>query len=70
MITQGYRLETEADFHNAILFGLIVSVTQDGEHLGSGLILSQSYHVVKTINNYYFKHVCKFTVCSMTQAGL
>ena len=35
MITHGYRLETEVDFHNAILFGLLVSVTQEGEHLGS-----------------------------------
>ena len=65
MITQGYRLETEVDFHNAILFRLLVSVTHEGEHLGSGLIHSQSYHVVKMINEYYFKYACEFTVCSM-----
>ncbi|MEX2460244.1 MAG: hypothetical protein WD469_02895 [Paenibacillaceae bacterium] len=66
MINHGYRLKTEADFHNAIIFGLIVSITQGGEHYGSGPILSQSYHVVQMIDSYFFKHTCEFTVCSTT----
>jgi hypothetical protein len=65
MFTHGYQLKTDADFHNAILFRIVVSVTQEGVHIGSGLILSQSYHVVKMIEAFYFKYSCDFTVCSI-----
>jgi hypothetical protein len=57
-------LETDADFHNAILFGIAVSITQDGEHMGSGHVLSQTYHVVKMTDGIYFKDACVFTVCA------
>jgi len=60
----GQILLTDADFHNAALFGIAISVTQDGEHMGSGHILSQSKHVVKMLDVYYFKDACVFTVCS------
>jgi hypothetical protein len=61
----GYLLKTDADFHNAILFHSLVSITQDGEHVGSGYILSQSRHCIETIDAYYFKSACEFKVCQL-----
>lgn len=64
-MTHGQILQASFDFDNAILNAVEVSVTQDGMHLGSGHIMSHSYHVVKMVNGYYFKDNCEFTVCSM-----
>jgi hypothetical protein len=63
-MVHGQRLKTEVDFHNANLFGIAVSVTKDGQHVGSGHIISQSKYVVKMIDGLYFKDDCIFTVCS------
>jgi hypothetical protein len=63
-MVHGQRLKTDADFHNAKLFGIAVSVTQDGHHVGSGHIVSQSKYVVKMIDGLFFKDDCVFTVCS------
>jgi hypothetical protein len=64
-MSHGQILKTAADFDNAILFQIVVSITQDGEHMGSGLILSQSHHCIETIDSYYFKDACEFRVCSL-----
>jgi hypothetical protein len=53
------------DFENAIKFQLEVSITQDGEHMGIGPILSQSHHCIETAEAYYFKDACEFMVCSL-----
>jgi hypothetical protein len=63
-MVHGQHLKSNADFDNAILFGLAVSVTEEGQHLGSGHITSYTYHVVKMENGYFFKDTCVFTVCS------
>jgi hypothetical protein len=63
-MVHGQLLKTEVDFHNAIIFGIAVSLTRDGQHLGSGHIISQSKYVVKMIDGIYFKDTCDFTVCS------
>lgn len=60
----GQILKKDADFYYAGLFGIAISVTQDGEHVGSGHIVSQTKHVLKMIDCYYFKDACVFTVCS------
>jgi hypothetical protein len=65
MFKHGYLLKTDADFHNAILFQSLVSITQDGEHVGSGYILSQSRHCIETIDANYFKCACEFKVCQL-----
>jgi hypothetical protein len=65
MFTHGYLLKTDADFHNAILFGIVVSVTHEGLQIGNGIILSQSYHVVRMKESFFFKYSCDFIVCSM-----
>jgi hypothetical protein len=64
MYNHGDHLKTNADFDNAILFGIAVSVTRDGLHAGSGYVMSHSYHVVKMVDQYFFKDTCVFTVCS------
>jgi hypothetical protein len=61
----GQLLTTDVDFENAIMFQLVVSITQDGEHMGSGQILSQSHHCIETADAYYFKAAYEFKVMSM-----
>jgi hypothetical protein len=67
MYTHGYQLMTDADFDNAIYFGLIVSVTHRGEHLGSGHLVAHSKNVVRTIHSEIFKYNSTFTVCLLTK---
>jgi azurin len=64
-MVHGQLLKTNADFDNAILFGIAVSVTEDGHLVGSGHVTSYTYHVVKMENGYFFKDTCVFTVCSV-----
>jgi hypothetical protein len=66
MYHHGYQLQSEADFDNAIFFGNVVSITLEGEHVGSGRILAQSRHVITTANANYYKKACEFTVCKLT----
>jgi hypothetical protein len=61
--TRGYRLETDADFDNAIYFGLIVSITQDDEHIGSGHLHFHNEEIVKLNEAGFFKRNCEFVVC-------
>jgi hypothetical protein len=63
MYKRGYRLLTDADFDNAIYFGLIVSITQDEEHIGSGLLNSHNEEIVKLNEAGFFKNNCEFIVC-------
>jgi hypothetical protein len=63
-MVQGQVLKSEADFHNAILFGVAVTVTQEDEPIGVGHILDQSMYTVKLADGRYFKDACVFTVCS------
>jgi hypothetical protein len=63
-MVHGQCLKSNADFDNAILLGLPVSVTQAGQHLGIGHVTSYTYYVVKMENGYFFKDTCIFTVCS------
>jgi hypothetical protein len=63
-MVHGQILKTDADFYNATLFGIAVSVTQEGHHMGSGHIVSQSKYVVRMIDGLYYKDACEFTVCS------
>lgn len=64
-MSYGQVLKTESDFKNAIKNQLEVSVTQDGEHVGNGIIISQSHHCIQTTNAIYFKAVCEIRVCTM-----
>jgi hypothetical protein len=63
-LLQGQILKTDADFYIAGLFGIAISVTQDGKHVGSGHIVSQNKHVLEMIDGCFFKDACVFTVCS------
>jgi hypothetical protein len=67
MYKHGYHLTTDADFDNAIYFGLIVSVTNRGEHLGSGHLVAHSRNVVRMIHSEIFKYNSTFTVCLLTK---
>ncbi|QGQ97076.1 hypothetical protein EHS13_20375 [Paenibacillus psychroresistens] len=64
-MSHGQLLKSPADFENAIMFQIIVSITQDGEHMGSGQLIKQSQHCIHTVDAIYFKGVCEFKVCSM-----
>jgi hypothetical protein len=60
---RGYRLKTDAEFDNAIYFGLIVSITQDEEYIGSGHLNSHNNEIVKLNEAGFFKNTCEFMVC-------
>jgi hypothetical protein len=64
-MSHGQILKTDVDFDNAILFQMIISIIQDGEHMGSGQILKQSHNCIHTTNAIYFKGACEFKVCSL-----
>jgi hypothetical protein len=64
-MSHGQVLKTDVDFENAIMFQLIVSITQYGKHMGSGQILSQSHHCIQTVDGIYSKGECEFKVCSL-----
>jgi hypothetical protein len=61
--TRGYRLKTDADFDNAIYFGLIVSITKDEEHIGSGHLNYHNEEIVKLNEAGFIKSACEFVVC-------
>jgi hypothetical protein len=56
-------LITDADFDNAVHFGYLVSVSQNGQHIRQGKIISHSKNVIKMRDDYYFKYNCEFAVC-------
>jgi len=67
-MNHGYQLKTDAEFFLAILFSYTISITQDGEYVGNGKIISQNNNVIKTIDACYFKSSCTFTVCETATA--
>jgi hypothetical protein len=68
MYKHGYRLKSDADFDNAIYFGLVVSITQDNEHIGSGILNFHNANFVKLHFENYSKCCCTFTVCAYANA--
>jgi hypothetical protein len=63
MYKSGYLLQTDADFDNAIIFRLIISITQRGMHIGSGFIKSHNSEVVILSNLVVSKAQCEFKIC-------
>jgi hypothetical protein len=61
--TRGYRLKTDIEFDNAIFYGLIVSITQDEEHIGSGHLNSHNHEIVRLNEAGFFKNSYEFMVC-------
>jgi hypothetical protein len=68
MYKHGYQLKTEVDFDNAIYCGLVVSITQDNEHIGSGILKFHNTEFVKLHFTNYYKSCCTFTVCTYANA--
>ncbi len=64
-MTHGQILKTPTDFENAILFQMVISITQDGEQMEIGQIISQSHHCIETTNAFYYKNACEFRVCTL-----
>jgi hypothetical protein len=59
----GLILKTDADFDNAIFFGLNINVWQDNEILDyGGIIESYSKDAVRINGAYYLKATCEFKV--------
>jgi hypothetical protein len=63
MYRSGYRLKTDVDFDNAIIFRLIISITQQDMHVGSGFIKSHNSEVVYVNNFAVSKKLCEFKIC-------
>lgn len=63
MYRSGYRLKTDVDFDNAIIFRLIISITQQDMHVGSGFIKSHNNEVVYVSNFAVSKELCEFKIC-------
>jgi hypothetical protein len=68
MYKHGYQLKTEADFDNAIYFGLVISITKENEHIGSGILTFHNSEFVKLHFANYYKNCCTFTVCAYANA--
>jgi hypothetical protein len=63
MYASGRALKTDADFDNAVLFGLRIEVYQHGEPLDpGGTIESHSEEAVKIDGAYFLKSNCEFIV--------
>jgi hypothetical protein len=63
MYESGYLLQSDADFDNAIIFRLIISITQRDMHIGSGFIKSHNSEVVILSNLVVSKAHCEFKIC-------
>jgi hypothetical protein len=63
MYRSGYQLKTDVDFDNAIIFRLIISITQQDMHVGSGFIKSHNSEVVYLSNFAVSKKLCEFKIC-------
>lgn len=63
MYTCGYQLKTDVDFDNAIIFRLIISITQQDMHVGSGFIKSHNSEVVYLNQFAVSKKLCEFKIC-------
>ena len=59
----GYLLKTDVDFDNAMIFRLIISITQQDMHLGSGFIKSHNSEKVHVNNLTVSKALCEFKIC-------
>jgi hypothetical protein len=59
----GYKLKTDVDFDNAIIFRLIISITQQDMHVGSGYIKSHNSEEVYVNNLAVSKKLCEFKIC-------
>jgi hypothetical protein len=63
MYRSGYLLKTDVDFDNAIIFRLIISITQQDMHVGSGYIKSHNSELVYVSNLTVSKELCEFKIC-------
>jgi hypothetical protein len=63
MYTSGYRLQTDVDFDNAIIFRLIISITEQDSHIGSGYIKSHNSELVYLNKFAVSKKLCEFKIC-------
>lgn len=61
--------ETDADLYNAILFHHHITVWQDGDNIGTGIIKSFTADSVLIGNDHYFRSSCMFTSDSYTCSG-
>ncbi|MDB5054404.1 MAG: hypothetical protein JWM44_2454 [Bacilli bacterium] len=63
MYRSGYQLKSDVDFDNAIIFHLIISITQQDMHIGSGYIKSHNSEVVTLADVTVSKELCEFKIC-------
>jgi hypothetical protein len=62
MYPLGHFLKTDEEFENAVNYRIIVSITQKGEHLGSGCIKSFNEETVKIGGGEFNKAACEIKV--------
>lgn len=62
MYRSGYRLKTDVDFDNAIIFRLIISITEQDMHVGSGFIESHNNEDVHISHFVVSKKLCEFKI--------
>lgn len=63
MYTSGYRLKSDLDFDNAIIFRLVISITEQDMHVTSGFIKAHDSEVVYVNNTAISKKQCEFEIC-------
>jgi hypothetical protein len=62
LYTKGYQLITEQDFDNAIYCRLVVSITENGNHLGNYCLKSHNIEAVHIVNGETYDKHCEYSV--------
>jgi hypothetical protein len=59
---KGYVLITEQDFNNAIYYRLIVSISDNGVHIGNYCIKTHSKEAVQIMNGQFYNKLYDYKV--------
>jgi hypothetical protein len=59
---KGYALITEQDFNNAIYYRLIVSISDNGVHIGNYCIKTHNQEAVQIMNGQFYNKLYEYKV--------
>jgi hypothetical protein len=62
LYTKEYLLSTEQDFDNAIIYRLIISITENGIHHGNYCIKAHNKEAVQIMNGQFYNKLYEYKV--------
>jgi hypothetical protein len=62
LYAKGYPLITEQDFNNAIYYRLIISISDNGVHIGNYCIKTHNKEAVQLMNGQFYNKQCEYKV--------